>query len=89
MQEGGRIVGAELLSPQSLMRLTEVDAELAAACLGLAEAEVRTEAHMPQVISVGLPFLVFEVCSREVLRRARPNRGAYDAILPLDGARAV
>ena len=44
---------------------------------------------MPQVVSVGLPFLVLELASREVLRRARPDRGAYDALLPLDGARAV
>ncbi|WP_420608229.1 PhzF family phenazine biosynthesis protein [Novosphingopyxis sp.] len=89
MQENGRIVGAELLSPQPLVRHTEVNSALAAACLSLAEADVRTDAHVPQVVSVGLPFLVLELASREVLRRARPDRSAYDALFPLDGARAV
>ena len=89
MYEDGRIAGAELLSPQPLVRHTEVSSALAAACLSLAEADVRTDAHVPQVVSVGLPFLVLELGSREVLRRARPDRGAYDALLPLDGARAV
>jgi trans-2,3-dihydro-3-hydroxyanthranilate isomerase len=89
MQEDGRIVGAELLSPQPLVRHTEVSSALAAACLGLTEADVRTDGHVPQVISVGLPFLVLELASREMLRRSLPNRGAYDALFPLDGARAV
>ena len=89
MQENGRIVGAELLSPQPLTRHTEVRPALAAACLSLTEADVRTDAHVPQVVSVGLPFLVLELASRDALRRARPDRGAYDALFPLDGARAV
>ena len=89
MHEGGVVVGADLLSPQALSRHSFVDPAQAAACLGLAAADVRTDLHRPQVVSVGLPFLVLEVASREVLRRARPDRQAYDALLPLDGARAV
>jgi hypothetical protein len=41
------------------------------------------------VISVGLPFLVFELASSEALRRARPDRRANDDILPLDGATSI
>ena len=89
IREGSTIVGAELLSPQPLARLAGVDAGQAAACLGLAEDDVRTDAHEPQVVSVGLPFLVLELASREALRRARPDRRAYDALFPLQGARAV
>lgn len=89
VHEGGAVVGANLLSPQSLTRHTEVDAARAAACLSLAAEDVRTDAHGPQVVSVGLPFLVFELASREALRRARPDRRAYDALFPLDGARSV
>lgn len=89
MQEDGRIIGAELLSPQPMVRHTKVSSALAAACLSLAEADVRTDAHVPQVVSVGLPFLVLELVSREVLRWARPDRSAFDALFPLDGARAV
>ncbi len=89
MHEGGIVVGAELLSPQPLARQAEVDAARAAACLGLAADDVRMDAHVPQVVSVGLPFLVLELFSREALRRARPDRRAYDALFPLDGARSV
>jgi trans-2,3-dihydro-3-hydroxyanthranilate isomerase len=41
------------------------------------------------VISVGLPFLVFELASRDALRRARPDQRAYDDVLPLDGATSI
>ncbi len=89
MQKNGRIIGAELLSPQLLVRHTEVSSSQAAACLGSAEGDIRTDAHMPQVVSVGLPFLFVKLASREALRRTHPDRGAYDALFPLDGARAV
>ena len=89
LHEGGTVVGADLLSPQPLERYAEVKVEQAAACLGLTVEDVRTDAHAPQVVSVGLPFLVIELASREALRRTRPDRRAYDALFPLDGARSV
>ena len=89
MHEGGAVVGADLLSPQPLVRHAEVDAARAAACLGLTEDDVCMDTHMPQVVSVGLPFLVLELASREALQRARPDRRAYDVLFPLDGARSV
>lgn len=89
MYEDGAVVGADLLSPQHLVRHAEVDAARAAACLGLAEEDVCTDVHVPQVVSVGLPFLVLELASREALRRARPDRHAYDDLFPLGGARSV
>ncbi len=89
MVENGVVVGAELLSPQPLVRHARVDAARAAGCLGLAGDDVRSDVHAPQVVSVGLPFLVLELASREVLKRARPDRSAFDALFPLDGARSV
>ncbi len=89
MLEHGTVVGAELLPPQPLARHAEVGVAEAAACLGLAVSNVRTDAHRPQVASVGLPFLIVELASREALRMARPDRRAYDAVFPLHGARAV
>jgi trans-2,3-dihydro-3-hydroxyanthranilate isomerase len=89
LQEHGRVTGAELTAPESLSRRATVSAGQAAACLGLAAEEVRTEAHAPQVVSVGLPFLVVELASRDALRRARPDRQAYDRLFPLDGARSI
>ncbi len=63
--------------------------ENAAACLSLSVGDIRSDAHEPQVLSVGLPFLVVELASCGALRKATPNRAAYDQFLPLDGARSV
>ena len=87
--EGGTVVGAELTAPEPLSRRAQVTPGHAAACLSLAPEDVRTEAHAPQVVSVGLPFLVVELASRDALRRAKPNREAYGGLFPLDGAMAV
>lgn len=89
LREGAAVVGAELTAPEPLSRRAEVAPGRAAACLSLAAGEVRTDAHPPQVVSVGLPFLVVELATRDALRRARPDRAAYDGLLPLDGATAV
>jgi trans-2,3-dihydro-3-hydroxyanthranilate isomerase len=89
MHEGGAVVGAELLAPLPLARGGKVDAARAAVCVGLSADDVRIDGHAPQVISVGLPFLVFELASRDALRRARPDRRAYDDVLPLDGATSI
>ena len=41
------------------------------------------------MISVGLPFLVVELGSRDALRRSKPDIAAQAALLPLDAADAV
>ena len=89
LREGGAVVGAELTAPEPLSRRAQVAPDRAAACLSLAAGEVRTDAHPPQVVSVGLPFLVVELASRDTLQRARSDRSAYESVFPLDGAIAV
>lgn len=86
---GLMVVGADLMSPKALVRHTEIDEVQAAACLSLAKNDVRTIMHMPQVVSVGLPFLAVDLASHSALRRARPDRNSCDALFPLDGARSV
>lgn len=39
--------------------------------------------------SVGLPFVIVELTSRDTLRRASPDKAAFARVLPLDGAHAV
>ena len=58
--EQGQVVGAELTAPQPLKRLTQFSAEQAAACISLSAADIMTDRHPPQIVSVGLPFLVVE-----------------------------
>ena len=87
--ERGEIVGAELQAPEPLSLRSRVAAEQAAACLSLAKQDVEQTRHAPQVVSVGLPFLVVEISDREALRRAQPDVAAYRKIFPLDGADAI
>lgn len=89
LQQHGKVVGAELTAPQPLKRLSQVSAEQAAACLSLSASDIKTDSHVPHVISVGLPFLAVELASREALRRARPNAEAFARTFPLDGNDAI
>jgi trans-2,3-dihydro-3-hydroxyanthranilate isomerase len=89
MKEGDTVVGGELVAPEPLSRRSEVPAEQVAACLSLDVDDIRTDGHPPQVVSVGLPFLVAELASRDALRRCSPNPVTYKATLPLDGAVSV
>ncbi|GEC55752.1 trans-2,3-dihydro-3-hydroxyanthranilate isomerase [Bradyrhizobium japonicum] len=77
LSDGGNVIGAELTAPQALQRTNEVSAAAAAACLSLTAADAKTDRHAPQVVSVGLPFLVVEIASREALKRARPDAAAF------------
>lgn len=89
LSDGGRVLGAELTAPQALQRTKEVSAADAAACLSLTAADVKTDRHVPQVVSVGLPFLVVEIASREALKRARPDAAAFAKALAQIGRDVV
>jgi len=89
LKQDGRAVGAELTAPQPLKKLTQFSAEQAAAVVSLSSADIRTDRHPPQIVSVGLPFLVVELASRDALRRARPDVAAFARAFPCDGSDAV
>jgi trans-2,3-dihydro-3-hydroxyanthranilate isomerase len=89
LTEAGRVVGAELTAPQRLSKLTPVSAEQAAACASLSAADIRTDRHQPLIVSVGMPFLVAELSSRDALRRARPDAATFARTFPCDGAFAI
>lgn len=89
LREGGAVVAAELTAPEPLSVGPEVSVEDAAACAGVVPEEIATATHSPRVISVGLPFLVTELTSRDVLRRAKPNALVHERVLPAVGTDAV
>ncbi|MGA7994545.1 MAG: PhzF family phenazine biosynthesis protein [Bradyrhizobium sp.] len=89
LQQSGKVAGAELTAPQGLSKHSEFSAEQAAGCLSLSPANIRTDRHPPRIFSVGLPFLMVEVASREALRRARPDAAAFAAAFPRDDSDAV
>jgi trans-2,3-dihydro-3-hydroxyanthranilate isomerase len=68
--DAGRI-WCELAAPQALWKGQTVDAAQVAEVLSLEQRDIRTATHAPQVASVGLPFLLVELASRDALRRAR------------------
>jgi trans-2,3-dihydro-3-hydroxyanthranilate isomerase len=89
VREQGRVINAELTAPQPLSRLSQVSADDVAACLSLTAKDIAIDRQAPQVVSVGTPFVVAELRSRDALRRAKPDAAAYGRVLPLDGAFAV
>jgi trans-2,3-dihydro-3-hydroxyanthranilate isomerase len=85
----GTVVGADFAAPQPLKKGATVDAKEAAAILSLSASEIRTERHPPQIASVGLPFLIVEIASREAVKRAKPDAAAFWKTFPAVGADAV
>jgi trans-2,3-dihydro-3-hydroxyanthranilate isomerase len=87
LMKHGQVIGAEVTAPAPLTRHAIVGVDQVADCLSLSAADIC--GAQPRVLSVGLPFLVAEIASREALRRAKPNLAAHEALLPLDGADAI
>lgn len=65
---------ARFTTRHPVSRHGEPDAELVAACAGLAASEI---AAPPVVVSVGLPFVMVELASVEALASARPETDAF------------
>ena len=89
IKDNGIVTSTELLVPEALSCRSEVSPQKIAACLSLEVEDIRTEVHPPLVASVGLPFLVVELTSREALRRCVPNLQGFRGVLPLDGAVSI
>jgi trans-2,3-dihydro-3-hydroxyanthranilate isomerase len=73
IREAGAVRGAAITAPEPLSVREEIPQELVAACVTLDPADVVATTHPPRRVSVGLPFVVAELVSREALARARPN----------------
>ena len=89
LAEQGIVLGAELRAPRALVRGPTLTVADAAACLGLDPTAIEISAHPPEVLSVGLGFLVVELKSRDALRCARPDVACHEALLPPLGVDAV
>jgi trans-2,3-dihydro-3-hydroxyanthranilate isomerase len=86
---GEVVVAAELRAPERLSIGATVSVADAADCLGLVASDVRVDDHAPCVASVGLPFLIVELASREALRRASAERSVHARVLPPIGVDGV
>ena len=85
----GQVFGAELTAPEAHTRRDRATAEQAATCLSLAVDDIVTGRHGPEVCSVGLPFLIVELRTRDALRRATPDVREIGRLMPLGGSDAI
>jgi trans-2,3-dihydro-3-hydroxyanthranilate isomerase len=85
----GRVVGSEFAAPKPLSKGATVDAKEAAAILSLSAADIKADRHPPMIASVGLPFLIVEIASRDAVKRAKPDATAFWKTFPAVGADAV
>jgi trans-2,3-dihydro-3-hydroxyanthranilate isomerase len=79
LRSGNTISGARISAPRALSIDIGIPVEVIAACAGLTEHDIATNAHDPLVASVGTPFVLAEVASVEALSRATPDVGAFRA----------
>lgn len=76
-QRDGRL-WCELSAPQRLSLGRTVSADIVASAVSLQPSDIATTTHLPQVASVGLPFLMTELTDRAALARARVNTQGFD-----------
>lgn len=81
------VAGCELKAPQPLTLGQYVDSSRVAEAISLSEADIVTTTHMPQMASVGLPFLMVELRSRAALEAARCHMPAFESVAK-EGIRA-
>lgn len=89
LREAAQVVGAELTAPVPLSVGASVSREDVAACLSISPSDISTLNHPPQVASIGLPFLVAELNSRDALARCKPVTMAHERVLPPIGTDAI
>lgn len=72
-KEAGKATWCELKAPQTLSLGQTVAAKRMAAILSLNPDDIVTKTHLPQVASVGLPFVITELRDRSALERVKVN----------------
>lgn len=73
-------VWCELQAPNPLKVGQTLSSGLLAAALSLSSDAIVTTSHLPQVASVGLPFVICQVADRAALRKIRIDLAALDVI---------
>jgi trans-2,3-dihydro-3-hydroxyanthranilate isomerase len=86
----GKITSCELRAPQPVTFGQSISASLIASALSLDEKDILIKAHQPQVVSVGLPFVLAELADRSALERCRVNMNGFADVAGVlkDGVRA-
>jgi trans-2,3-dihydro-3-hydroxyanthranilate isomerase len=80
---------ATVTAPQPLIVGDSIAPELVAPCLSLDASDIATGRHLPTTASVGMPFLMVELGSRDALARARIDHRAFAENVPLEVAAGI
>ena len=80
-QRGGNSIWCELVAPERLSLGKIISAQTLASAVSLAPGDIVTTNHLPQVASIGLPFLMAELKDRAALERARTNMDGVNALV--------
>jgi trans-2,3-dihydro-3-hydroxyanthranilate isomerase len=78
--ENGTVLSCELKAPQPVSFGKVVPKRLVAAAVSLSEDDVVTTTHEPQIVSVGLPFIMAELRDRAALERPRIDTNGFIAL---------
>ena len=70
----------ELKAPEDLSIGKTIPVDLTASALSISPEDIETNNHQPQVASVGLPFIMTELKTRNALENARINLSAFEDI---------
>jgi len=89
-ETNGAIVSCELQAPQCVSFGKKIPPALIAAALSLDVDDLVSTTHEPQVVSVGLPFVMAELRDRGALERIRTNVSGFERIREIlnEGLRA-
>ncbi len=71
------VSGAAITAPRALEVGQEIPVDVVAACVSLTGEEIRVTAHQPRVVSVGAPFVVAELASRNALAQTKPDLARF------------
>jgi trans-2,3-dihydro-3-hydroxyanthranilate isomerase len=80
-QRAEKLIWCELAAPQRLSLGKTVSAQALAEAVSLDPGDIVGKTHLPQVASVGLPFLVAELKNRAALERARTDMRGVHALV--------
>jgi trans-2,3-dihydro-3-hydroxyanthranilate isomerase len=89
LKDGTEIIGAELVTPKPFVSLANVPPQKVAQCLSIPTKDIVSLHHAPQIGSVGMPFVIVELASRDALRACTHDANAFRSLLPMDGASAI
>jgi trans-2,3-dihydro-3-hydroxyanthranilate isomerase len=89
LKQASAITGARLASPQPLTVGDAIPCEVIAGACSIAADDIETRHHQPRIASCGVPLVMVELKSREVLAAAQPRADVFARHLPRDRATGI